>query len=1076
MDDAVRPLGGELAFFVGGGQMGALMRTHDWSASPLGWPSDWPQSLRSVVGLLLGSKFPMFVAWGPELGFLYNDAYAEILGAKHPDALGARFHDIWSEIWPDISPLIDAALAGEGTYREDLPLVVNRKGFDEQTWFTFSYSPVRDESGRVAGMFCSVAETTARVLAERRTASERERLAGMFEQAPSFMAMLRGPEHIFDLVNAAYMQLIGHRDVLGQRVRDALPEIQGQGFFELLDKVYAAGEPFVGHALPADLQRTPGGPIERRFVDLVYQPIKDAAGAVTDIFVDGSDVTDRVQSETALTEREQELRTLTDALPVLVSYIDAERRYRFVNKIYETWFLRRREDIVGKTVREVVGEAAYAKVAQHMDNALRGERVTFDQFMPYADTTGRHIEVEFIPRKAPDDRIEGFYALVQDVTARKVAEAALHELNETLAQRVAERTAEREALARIVETTGASVQALDLEYRWTAINEAAIRDYQDLYGVRPSVGASLRDLLAGRPDEWTAAKAAWDRALGGESYSETAEWGGAERERRVYEMRFEVLRDGAGEVTGAFLTGNDVSDRVHAQAALAEAEAARRATDALYRAFFESTPEALFVIGVEPDGGFVVEEINPAHEVSLGWKAEDIRGRRIADILPPDLADQVQAHYRRAIETGEIEQWRETYELQGEAQHWDSSLVPLKGSDGRVVRLLGSSRNVTRQVTTEDALRQSQKMEAMGQLTGGVAHDFNNLLTPIVAVLDRLRRRPSGDEREQRLIEGAAQSAERARTLVQRLLAFARRQPLQPTAVDVGSLLRGMTDLVASTTGPQIRVALEVAPDLPPARSDANQLEMAILNLAVNARDAMPDGGTLRLSALVEEVRGPGAVRPRLPPGRYVRLSVADTGTGMDEATLARAVEPFFSTKGVGKGTGLGLSMVHGLASQLGGALEIRSRPGLGTHVELWLPESREAAGATPAIPAPGPIGRRGTVLIVDDEETVRLSTADMLGELGFRVAEVASAEEALRLVERGTPFDLLITDHLMPGINGSDLARRLKALRPSLPVLIISGYAESEGIEPDLPRLSKPFRKDELEVALVELMGAGSA
>ncbi len=293
--------------------------------------------------------------------------------------------------------------------------------------------------------------------------------------------------------------------------------------------------------------------------------------------------------------------------------------------------------------------------------------------------------------------------------------------------------------------------------------------------------------------------------------------------------------------------------------------------------------------------------------------------------------------------------------------------------------------------------------------------------------------------------------------------------------MDVGALLQGMADLVASTTGPQIRVAVDVAPDLPPARSDANQLEMAILNLAVNARDAMPEGGTLRLSAGADAVRGAEAARLNLPPGRYVRLSVADTGTGMDEATLARAVEPFFSTKGIGKGTGLGLSMVHGFVSQLGGAIEIRSRLGLGTHVELWLPESRDAAGATPESQAPQPKMRRGTAVLVDDEEAVRLSTADMLGELGYRVVEVASAEEALRLVEGGMPLDLLVTDHLMAGINGSDLARRLKALRPGLPVLIISGYAESEGIEPDLPRLSKPFRKDELELALTESMSVSS-
>ena len=229
-------------------------------------------------------------------------------------------------------------------------------------------------------------------------------------------------------------------------------------------------------------------------------------------------------------------------------------------------------------------------------------------------------------------------------------------------------------------------------------------------------------------------------------------------------------------------------------------------------------------------------------------------------------------------------------------------------------------------------------MEAMGQLTGGVAHDFNNLLAPIVGALDMLQRRGVAGEREQRLISGAMQSADRAKTLVQRLLAFARRQPLQPVPVDIAKLVSGMGDLVASTTGPQIKVVVSAPDDLPAACADPKQVEMALLNLSVNARDAMPDGGTLRITASDETVV---AGHPsKLQPGAYIRLSVADTGAGVDEATLARAIEPFFSSKGIGKGTGLGLSMVHGLASQLGGSVVIQSQPGLGTDVELWLPRS----------------------------------------------------------------------------------------------------------------------------------------
>jgi nitrogen-specific signal transduction histidine kinase len=398
-------------------------------------------------------------------------------------------------------------------------------------------------------------------------------------------------------------------------------------------------------------------------------------------------------------------------------------------------------------------------------------------------------------------------------------------------------------------------------------------------------------------------------------------------------------------------------------------------------------------------------------------------------------------------------------------------LVPVRDEAGRIVRIVGSGRDMTAQVQAEEALRQSQKMEAMGQLTGGVAHDFNNLLTPILASLDRIQRKALGDDRDRRLIDGALQAAERARTLVQRLLAFARRQPLQPMAVDVASLVHGMADLVASTTGPQIKMIVDVEHGVSAAYAEANQLEMAILNLAVNARDAMPQGGSLRISVGDETVTAAGS--GKVAPGRYVRLSVADTGDGMDEATLARAVEPFFSTKGVGKGTGLGLSMVHGLVTQLGGALTIQSSPGAGTEVTLWLPAAEGAViGMIDGTATPELVDgrRRGTVLLVDDEDLVRASAADMLIDLGYEVTEAASAEAALKLMDNGLVPDLVVTDHLMPGMSGTELARLLKVRSPAIPVLIVSGYAEVDGVAPELPRLTKPFRRAELDASLRRL------
>jgi CheY-like chemotaxis protein len=263
-----------------------------------------------------------------------------------------------------------------------------------------------------------------------------------------------------------------------------------------------------------------------------------------------------------------------------------------------------------------------------------------------------------------------------------------------------------------------------------------------------------------------------------------------------------------------------------------------------------------------------------------------------------------------------------------------------------------------------------------------------------------------------------------------------------------------------------------VSEHLPAAKADPNQLEMAILNLVVNSRDAMDGDGSLRISARCEAVDGDAL--HGVKPGRYVRLIVADNGRGMDEATLARAVEPFFSTKGLGKGTGLGLSMAHGLASQLGGALTIASQPGLGTEVSIWLPASTEPAQAADgASNLDVRTVREGTALLVDDEELIRLSTADMLTDLGFEVREASSAEEALRAIEAGLAPDLVITDHLMPGMTGIELARRLKLRLPDSKILIVSGFAELEGIDPSFPRLTKPFVQSDLVAALTELWGA---
>jgi PAS domain S-box-containing protein len=459
-------------------------------------------------------------------------------------------------------------------------------------------------------------------------------------------------------------------------------------------------------------------------------------------------------------------------------------------------------------------------------------------------------------------------------------------------------------------------------------------------------------------------------------------------------------------------------------------------------------------------------------------------GDNILDLMAgqPEQQAAARAAWLRALSGEEYTVIESRSDPERGRSAYEINFRTLKDDTGEQIGAFQLIRDITRRLDDERALAQAQeallqakKLEAMGELTGGVAHDFNNLLTPILGALDMLARRGVGGEREQRLIRGARESAERARTLIHRLLAFARRQPLQSASVDIGALVRGMAELVASAVGPTVAVALEVEDAVPLAKADRHQLEMAILNLGVNARDAMDGTGQLTISVAAEAVEEghPAA----LAPGHYVRLCVADTGKGMDEATRARAIEPFFSTKGLGKGTGLGLSMAHGLASQLGGALTIDSRPGEGAKISIWLPQSFEALIAH-APPAQSGINHVdcGLVLLVDDEAHIRDITTDMLTELGFRVHVAASPEAALAAVNAGLEPDILITDHIMPGMTGVELSYAVKARRSATRALIISGFAEVETLDAALPRLSKPFVQSELAAALAGMCAFAGA
>jgi PAS domain S-box-containing protein len=1086
--------------------MGALMRAHDWSTSPIGYPDTWPQALRSAVGLMLANKHIMFVAWGPDLAFLYNDAYRPVFGQKHPWALGRPFREIWSEVWDEVEPLVNTVLGGEATWSENLHLVLHRNGYPEDCWFTFSYSPVREEHGAVVGLFCAATETTVQVLAQQRQAFRlvlEKRLRDVAD-----------PSAIMD----AAVALLGRQ--LGAN-RVGYGEVQADDVTVALHSCYADGVAPLEGAFPLDgfgpamIARQRQG-LTQSSADVNDDPDQDPAvwaeidtrafvsvplvrdgRFAASLYVNAREphawtadeialieetagrtwsAVEHARAEAALRESESQFRAFVNATATVVYRMSPD--WREMRRLDGAGFIVDTEAPTIDWVETYIPADERPRVRDAIERAIADKELfELEHLVLRADGTVGWTHSRAIPLLDNAGGIVEWFGAASDVTARVKADQSFTRLFE--ASPAPFLVLAPDAPRFTITEVNDAYLAATMRTREGVIGRGVFEAYPDnpddatLSGVS-LLRASLERVIASRrPDE-----------LPGLKY-DVARPDGTFEERWWSPVNSPVL-DENGEVEAIIHNANDVTEDRRAEAALRESEHR-------YHTLFESLDQGFCVFEMLFDGegrpvDYVFVEVNPAFEAQTGLV--NAVGRRISELAPGheqrwyDLYGEV-ALTGTPLRVENVAQalgrWYEIYAYRvGEPEQRRvaalfNDVSERKRDEARIRELNDTLEQRVEERTAElkqaqEALRQSQKLEAMGQLTGGVAHDFNNLLTPIVGGLDMLVRRGVGSERERRLIAGALQSAERATILVQRLLAFARRQPLQPVAVDISRLVEGMVGMIGSTLGPTIDVRVVIDADLQPAKADPNQLEMALLNLAVNARDAMPDGGELTVKARRESVR-PGHASG-LQPGDYVLLSVVDTGAGMDDATRQRAIEPFFSTKGVGKGTGLGLSMVHGLAAQLGGMLTIDSTPGKGTTIELWLPASTAAIGVEEAsTAAPETRVGRGVVLLVDDEELVRMSTADMLIDLGFEVVEAGTAEEALRLLKTGTMPDILITDHLMPGMTGVDLAREARAVKPTLRILIVSGYAEVDGVAQDLPRLNKPFRIAELAESISALL-----
>ncbi|MGD9879210.1 MAG: ATP-binding protein [Reyranella sp.] len=486
---------------------------------------------------------------------------------------------------------------------------------------------------------------------------------------------------------------------------------------------------------------------------------------------------------------------------------------------------------------------------------------------------------------------------------------------------------------------------------------------------------------------------------------------------------------------------------------------------------------------LDPEGR--VSNWNAGAQRIKGYRPEEIIGHHFSRFYTDE--DRANDEPRRALETAirqgrhEKEGWRVRKDG---TRFWASIVIdPIWAPDGallgfaKVTRDISERREAHEQLErTRETLFRAQKMEAIGRLTGGVAHDFNNLLAAMIGSLELLHKRVGHDARASTLIDNALKAAHRGAALTQRMLAFARGHALRPEPVDILTLVRGMTDLLQRTLGTIVTVETRFPLSLGRVMADPNQLEMSLLNLAVNARDAMPTGGPLTIAAREETVHGVGV--EGLRPGRYVLLSVTDRGEGMDEETLRRATEPFFTTKGVGNGTGLGLSMVHGMAEQLGGQLTLTSERGTGTTATLWLPvleEHRQPAPMMPPPPAAEPERLLPlSILAVDDDPQVLVNTGAMLEDLGHRVVTVSSARQALAKLAEGDTFDLVITDHAMPTMTGAQLAEEIGWRWPRLPVLLATAFAElPPGVAANVPKITKPYLQHQLARAVAAVMPA---
>ncbi|HEY3776602.1 MAG TPA: PAS domain S-box protein [Rhizomicrobium sp.] len=884
---------------------------------------------------------------------------------------------------------------------------------------------------------------------------------GMVLLSPVPIVMLWGQDGIM-IYNDAYSVFAGgrHPQLLGSKVREGWPEVAP--FNDHVMKVGLAGGTLAYRDHELTLYRT--GRPEQVWMNLDYSPMLDESGRPAGVMAIVVETTARVLAERALVESETWFREIADAAPVMIWISDAAASVSWFNKAVLDFTGRPLEAEIGMRWLDHVHPDDSALVAQRFAEAHASQtpvRVIFRARRH--DGAWRTLDETAVARFAPGGSFIGFIGSCMDVTEQQSAVETLRE--------------SEEKLRLSTESAGIGLWEYDVSTR-TGLSQPRVKG---MFGMPAETEAAVEEFFAlVHPEDRERVTNAFSAALDPE-------------QRATYDVEYQVVgRDGVlrwiaangrgvfdaqGRCLRVIGTAIDITRRKEIEREVRELnETLERRVAERTQALEQGERNIRTILetshlsqGLMDVAGTLLYANRTALD-GIRARPEDVVGRPLWETqwfaTTPGMPETIRAAVER-VAAGNTENMGMTLNMPGGTRSFDFSLRPVKDEMGQVVAMVPEGVDTTARVMAEQALQQAQKMEAIGNLTGGIAHDFNNLLQGVTGSLDLIRRKAEDAGRVRRWAEAGLQAAERGAKLTGQLLAFSRSQKLELKPLDLGELLAGMRELLGRTLGPSVRVRMDLEPQLPNVLGDQTQLELAVLNLAINARDAMPEGGDLTISARRANAFGEAA----LASGDYVQLSVTDSGSGMPPEIAARAFDPFFTTKGVGKGTGLGLSQVYGMARQAGGGARIRSEPGRGTTVSIFLRLTADVAHPQAARQTQFSTGvTHARILVVDDDPDVRRFLSESLTGLGYAVLLASDGNEGLQVLVRERP-DLMIVDYAMPGMTGAELARLARARLPEVRIVFASGYADTSAIEKaadsQTPILRKPFRLDELQATV---------